>query len=86
MGRRPDGFTLDRIDNSKGYYKDNCRWVDHLTQQRNKGSCVPVAIKGIKFKSISEAAEYFGIKRKTLEKRLRTYKLTGDRLIRKVVP
>ena len=27
MYPRPEGYTLDRIDNSKGYSKDNCRWV-----------------------------------------------------------
>ena len=27
MGDRPEGLQLDRIDNSKGYFKDNCRWV-----------------------------------------------------------
>jgi len=27
MGVKPEGYFLDRIDNSKGYYKDNCRWV-----------------------------------------------------------
>ena len=31
-----DGLTLDRIDNSKGYYKDNCRWVTYEVQNNNK--------------------------------------------------
>lgn len=31
-----DGLEIDRIDNNKGYYKDNCRWVNHATNQRNK--------------------------------------------------
>lgn len=30
-----DGLTLDRIDNNKGYYKDNCRWADRVHQNRN---------------------------------------------------
>ena len=29
------GLTLDRINNEDGYYPDNCRWVDHQTQQNN---------------------------------------------------
>ena len=28
--------TIDRIDNSKGYGPDNCRWVDIATQNRNR--------------------------------------------------
>ncbi len=31
-----EGLTLDRIDNDKGYNKQNCRWVTMLQQNRNK--------------------------------------------------
>lgn len=37
MYPRPEGYTLDRIDNSKGYSKDNCRWVDICEQRVNRG-------------------------------------------------
>lgn len=35
MGERPDGHTLERLDNSKGYSKDNCKWASTKEQARN---------------------------------------------------
>ena len=36
MGDCPEGFELDRIDNTKGYSPDNCRWVERSVNQFNK--------------------------------------------------
>lgn len=34
--------TIDRIDNSKGYSPDNCRWVDQKTQCNNRSHSGPL--------------------------------------------
>lgn len=46
MGVRPDGATLERVDNNKGYSKENCVWADRTAQGRNKRNNVLLTIDG----------------------------------------
>jgi len=49
MGRCPEGYELDRRDNDKGYYKENCRWVSRNINQHNRRklgkSALPIGVK-----------------------------------------
>lgn len=36
MGNKPSpNYSIDRIDGTKGYFKENCRWADYHTQSIN---------------------------------------------------
>ena len=40
MGNKPlvgEDWSIDRIDGTKGYYKDNCRWATPAQQSLNQG-------------------------------------------------
>jgi hypothetical protein len=69
MGEAPEKSSLDRIDNNKGYYKENCRWATAKEQNLNKRNNVRYEYEG-QSKTISEWAEEYGIGRVTLFKRL----------------
>jgi hypothetical protein len=44
MGERPAGTTLDRIDNSGDYCKDNCKWSTRHEQGKNTRTNVHITI------------------------------------------
>lgn len=69
MGPRPLGYTLDRIDNSRGYCKENCRWATKFEQNNNTRANVVVEHDG-KAMTVAQWARTIGIKEITLRKRL----------------
>lgn len=36
MGQRPEGLTLDRLDNNGNYEPSNCKWVTRAEQNKNR--------------------------------------------------
>lgn len=35
MGKKPEGLSLERINNNKGYSPDNCKWATRIEQSHN---------------------------------------------------
>jgi hypothetical protein len=80
-----DSLTIERIDNNKGYSKENCKWIplkDQAKNTRNTENAYYIEYKGIR-DTIRNWAKFFGIKRTTLGMRIQKYHMTFEEAIAK---
>lgn len=82
MGERPEGTSLDRIDNNKGYYRENCRWATCKEQINNRRITTRVEYNGREV-GLGELVTLTGISYVTLRKRYNAGD-RGERLVREV--
>lgn len=57
-----NGLTLDRIDNTKGYYKENCKWSNQSEQTRNTEFAKKLLYNG-EMKHFLEIIEILGLEK-----------------------
>lgn len=72
MGERPEGTSIDRIDNEKGYYKENCRWATKKEQMNNMSSNRIIEFNGV-VKNLQTWADELNLDRKTISTRIDRY-------------
>ena len=65
-----ENLTLDRIDYTKGYSPENCRWATWKQQQNNRCNNVRYEFNG-KLLTVSEISDIVGINYSTLRSRLK---------------
>lgn len=71
VGRAPsNAHTLDRIDTGKGYFPGNVRWATPYQQANNRSDNLIIEVDGERV-TASELCHRFGIKRSTLNERIR---------------
>lgn len=70
MGDRPEGYSLERVDNDKGYERGNCKWALPKEQSNNTRRCVFIEHRG-KRQTVAQWSRETGIRTATLRARIR---------------
>lgn len=72
MGFRPEGMTIERIDNNGNYEPGNCRWATRAEQDRNRRDNRFLTANG-KTQTISEWARELGVTVAAIRARLKLH-------------
>jgi hypothetical protein len=80
MGKCPEKGSLDRIDNNKGYSKENCRWAGMDVQASNRGENQFYNLRGKRI-TLQELAKRVGRHHSSVWKSLNYYNLTPEEIV-----
>lgn len=71
MGSKPSPhYSIDRINNNDGYYKENCRWATREEQMVNRSAINLYSFRG-KMLSMSQIDRELGFTKSTIQDRIR---------------
>ena len=77
MGPAPNGLEIDRIDNDKGYTRENCRWTTRTENMRNTRSTKMVILNGVEL-SILEICDKYAIPVHAFRRRVLNWGMTPE--------
>lgn len=77
IGRRPEGFELDRIDNDGPYAPGNVRWADGTTQANNRRTNCKLSHAG-RTMTLAQWSKETGVGRRTISMRIKAYGWTVE--------
>lgn len=80
MGEKPEGLSLDRIDNNGPYGPGNCRWASRTDQSRNTRSNRKIEING-ETRILTDWVRITGVAYSTFYYRVRSGMSPADALL-----
>lgn len=80
-GYKP-GMSLDRIDNKKGYFPENCRWVVWKEQCNNRRSNIKITYQG-KTQTLKQWCDELGLNYYRTRQRIKKSGMTFEEAISK---
>lgn len=85
VGEPPSGYTLERINNDRGYEPKNVKWAPPMEQQNNRRSNVTLRhpITGCR-RTLAQWARFYGVKAHAFGKFYRRRKNMGDKVLLEV--
>jgi hypothetical protein len=72
MGPRPKGYQIERVDNNRGYSKENCVWATVRQQRNNQRNNRILEVNGVR-RTFAEWARLSGLPWTTIRSRIERY-------------